>query len=190
MRLAQGLDAKRARSLHAENVTSFYENLSCLYAKYEYSPSRIWNCGKNGVQVGCNGGPYVLARTGARNMHQVVPDKREWLTVLTYINVASKNIPNFYIFHGKRFRRNYIHLCKHSATMAMSKKAWMIVWLFSAWINYFIQALKNQNSISLSCPHLLILDGHSSHVILDVVTRTRVVGLHQRTFPMHCSHTI
>jgi hypothetical protein len=39
VRLAQGLDAKHARGLCAENVSGFYENLSFLYAKYEYSPS-------------------------------------------------------------------------------------------------------------------------------------------------------
>jgi hypothetical protein len=39
LRMAQGLDAKRARSLCAENVKSFYDNLSCLYETHNYSPS-------------------------------------------------------------------------------------------------------------------------------------------------------
>jgi hypothetical protein len=39
LRMAQGLDAKRARSLCAENVHNFYENLSCLYDAHNYSPS-------------------------------------------------------------------------------------------------------------------------------------------------------
>jgi hypothetical protein len=41
VKLAHGLDAKRARSLCVDNVITFYENLSCLYAKYQYSPSHI-----------------------------------------------------------------------------------------------------------------------------------------------------
>jgi hypothetical protein len=50
LRMAQGLDAKRARSLCAENVHSFYhENLSCLYGAHNYSPSHIWNCDETGV---------------------------------------------------------------------------------------------------------------------------------------------
>jgi hypothetical protein len=52
------------------------------------------------VQAGRNGGAYVLAKTGFRSMHQVVPDEREWLTILTYINAAGESIPNFYIFRG------------------------------------------------------------------------------------------
>jgi hypothetical protein len=49
LRLAQGLDAKRARSLCPDNVKMFYSNLRSLYDKYEYSPSRIWNCDESGV---------------------------------------------------------------------------------------------------------------------------------------------
>jgi hypothetical protein len=100
LRLAQGLDSKRARSLSAVNVNSFYENLSCLYDAHNYSPFHIWNCDETGVQAGHNGGAYVLAKTGTRSVHQVVPNEREWLTC---INAAGESIPNFYIFRGKRF---------------------------------------------------------------------------------------
>jgi hypothetical protein len=123
VRLAQGLDAKRARGLCAENVKSFYDNLTYLYVVHEYSASHIWNCDESGVQAGRNGGSYMLAKTGSRSIYQVVLDERKWLTVLTCINAAGENIPNFYIFRGKRFRRNYIHLCEQGSTMAMSSKA-------------------------------------------------------------------
>ena len=36
LRLVQGLDAKRARSLCPENVQIFYGNLKSLYKKYNY----------------------------------------------------------------------------------------------------------------------------------------------------------
>jgi hypothetical protein len=71
VKLVQGLDTKRARSLCVENVSSFYENLSSLYAKYEYSSLQIWNCDKSGVQAGRNGGAYILAKIGSQNVHQV-----------------------------------------------------------------------------------------------------------------------
>jgi hypothetical protein len=123
-------------------------------------------------------------------VYEVIPDKREWLTVLTCINASSDNIPNFYIFCGKRFRKNYIHMCKQNTTMAMSKKAWMTTCLFSAWLDHFILALRKQSSIFVSFPHLLILDGHSFHVTLDVVGRARVVGLHLLTLLLYYSHTM
>jgi hypothetical protein len=42
----------------------------------------------------------------------------------------------------------------------------------------------------VSSPHLLILDGHSSHVTIEVVKRARAVGLHLLTLPSYCSHTM
>jgi hypothetical protein len=74
--------------------------------------------------------------------------------------------------------------------MAMSKKAWMTAWLFTAWIDHFILALKNQSSLSPAYPHLLIMDGHSSHVTIDVVEKEKVVGLHLLMLPSHCSHAM
>jgi hypothetical protein len=190
LRLAQGLDAKRARNLFAENVTSFYENLSSLYDTHAYSPAHIWNCDETGVQAGRNGGAYVLEKTGSCTVNQVVPDEREWLTVLTCVNAAGESIPNFYIFRGKRFRRNYIEFCEEGATMAMSSKAWMTACLFSAWMDHFIQALQKHSNVSVSSLHLLIMDGHSSHVTVDVVRRARAVGLHLLTLPSHYSHAM
>jgi hypothetical protein len=188
LRLAQGLDAKRARSLCPDNVKTFYSNLRSLYDKYEYSPSRIWNCGESGVQAGQNGGAYVLARQGCRSVHQVILDEREWMTVLTCINANGQSVPNFYIFIGKRFRRNYVVHCEYGATMA--KKAWMTAFLFSAWLDHFILALKRLGKISPSCPHLLIMDGHSSCVTIDVVRKAKAVGLHLLTLSSHCSHAM
>jgi hypothetical protein len=142
------------------------------------------------MQAGRKGGAFVLAKTGSRNVHQVIPDEREWLTILTCINAADESIPNFYIFRGKRFRRNYIHMYEQGATMAMSKKAWMTTCLFYTWIDHFILALKNHITISLDCPHLFIMDGHSSHATITVVEKAWAVGLHLLTLPSHCSHAM
>jgi hypothetical protein len=54
----------------------------------------------------------VLAKVGSRNVHPVVPDECKWLIVLTCINAAGESIHNFYIFRGRRFRRNYIEMCE------------------------------------------------------------------------------
>jgi hypothetical protein len=66
----------------------------------------------------------------------------------------------------------------------------MTAWLFSSWIDHFIVALKNHSSISLACPHLLIINGHSSYVTIDVVEKKKAMGLHLLMLPSHCSHTM
>jgi hypothetical protein len=59
--------------------------------------------------------------------------------------------------------------CEAGATMAMQRKAWMTSTLFNKWISHFIMAVKRGEGISETHHHLLILDGHNSHVTLDVV---------------------
>lgn len=120
LRSTQGLETNRARGLCAENVNSFYHNLSILYARHGYDSKHIWNCDETGAQAGRNGGgTLVFAKRGSRSVHSIIPDQREWLSVLACVNAAGEYIPHFYIFRGKRMRRNYIEKCEANATMAM-----------------------------------------------------------------------
>jgi hypothetical protein len=124
-----------------ENVSSFYENLKLLYIEHNHAPNHILNCDKTGAQAGPNGGGRVLARRGARNVHTVIPNEKEWLLVLSCINAGGGHIPNFYIFKGKQMRRNFLQLADPGDTMAMQAKAWMTSYLFDSWIFHFFLAL-------------------------------------------------
>ena len=55
------------------------------------------------------------------------------------------------------------------AVMGMQSNAWMTRWLFESWISHFIDCLKRGLGVDLTNQHLLILDGHNSHVTLEVV---------------------
>ena len=121
LRVSQAMESARARGLCEENVRSFYENLQHLYSLHQYSPNRIWNCDESGAQAGRNGGAIVIARKGARHVHSIVPNQREWLSVLVCINASGTSIPSFYIFRGRRFQQNYIEKCEAGATMAMQQ---------------------------------------------------------------------
>lgn len=190
LRVAQGLETSRARGLCQENVQSFYHNLSHLYDTNSYSPDRIWNCDETGAQAGRNGGALVLARRGSRNVHQVMPDEREWLSVLVCCNAPGQTIPSFYIFKRKRFRRNYIARCETGATMAMQPRAWMTSFLFLKWISHFVKCVEPLGGVSLERRHLLILDGHCSHVSIDTVQEARRQGIDLLMLPSHTSHAM
>ena len=168
-RQAQGLEISRAKGLCAENVASFYTNLEELYQKYQYLADHIWNCDESGAQAGRSGGGRLWTKKGTRSVHTLLPNEREWLTVLTCINATDLHIPGFYIFRGKRIRDNYIRFCEDGVAMAMQSEAWMTQFLFSSRISHFIQSLGSRGGISPENRHLLIVDGHNSHVTLEVV---------------------
>jgi hypothetical protein len=135
-------------------------------------------------------GGRVFAKHGSRNVHSIIPNEREWLSVLCCINAEGEAIPNFYILKGKRMRRNFLELANPGDTMAMQPQAWMTTFLFDAWISHFIQALGMRGGISAKNRHLLVVDGHNSHVTLQVVCKAAAYGLDIITLPSHTSHCL
>ena len=74
--------------------------------------------------------------------------------------------------------------------MAMQPRAWMTTYLFSAWISHFIGSIRQFDEISPDSRHLLIVDGHNSHVTLEVAKIAMDVGLDLLTLPSHTSHAL
>jgi hypothetical protein len=142
------------------------------------------------MQEGRNGGGIVIARRSARRVHSIIPNQREWLSVLVCMNTTGLAIPSFYVFKEKYLRQNYIERCEPGTTMAMQPRAWMTGYLFSAWISHFIECVQHTGGISVEQRHLLILDGHSSHMTLDIVWEARAAGLDLLTLPSHTSHAM
>jgi len=87
-----------------------------------YPPSQIWNCDEFDIQACQNWSALVLAWTCLRTIQSIMLDECEWLYVLSYINVVSITLPNFYIFKGKHFAHNFITKCEFSPTMVMQLK--------------------------------------------------------------------
>jgi len=72
----------------------------------------------------------------------------------------------------------------------MQKKVWMTHLLFKEWMKHFIINVEKHYEISPTCRHLLILDGHTSHVTLEVVKIAMLCGVDLLTFPSHRSHAL
>jgi hypothetical protein len=190
LRMSQGLDAGRVRSLCPDNVSTFYENLETML-QCGYEAQCIWNYDKSREQAGRNGGGRVLAKRGLRSIHSFIPNEREWLFLLVCVNAAGYHIPSFNIFCGKTFQRNYIKKCEDNASLAMQPKAWMTSQLFKSWIGHFVKNVRDCGlGISSDCRHLLILDGHGSHDTTDVVKTARSMGLDFLTLLSHTSYAM
>jgi hypothetical protein len=70
----------------------------------------------------------------------------------------------------------------------MQSKAWMITFLFKEFLSFFKSSILN--GISITNRHLLILDGHGSHVTLEVIEQAQKFGLDMITLPSHTFHAL
>ena len=72
----------------------------------------------------------------------------------------------------------------------MQQNGWMTAFLFSTWISRFLSIIGERYGISEENRHLLLLDGHGSHVTLKVVQKAKSAGLDIITLPSHTSHRL
>jgi hypothetical protein len=94
----------------------------------------------------------------------------------------------FYISKGKKLCDDYIQQCKPRTCMAMEKKAWMTSFFFKEFLSFFKDFIPG--GISHTNHHLLVLDGHGSHVTLKALKQPMAFGLNMITLPSHNSHAL
>jgi hypothetical protein len=72
--------------------------------------------------------------------------------------------------------------------MAVQTKAWIISFLFKEFLSFFKSSILG--GIFPSNHHLLILDGHGSHVSLEAIKQVQQFGLDMITLPSHTSRAL
>jgi hypothetical protein len=72
--------------------------------------------------------------------------------------------------------------------MVMQNNVWMIAYFFNQWFSFFCK-FKLKGIYQHNC-HLLIIDGHGSHVTIKRLEQAIEFGLIMVTLPFHISHTL
>ena len=145
---------------------------------------------KSGCNTSKSGLSKVLARKGIKAIYAQIPNERKWLSILISINAAQWSILHFFIFKGKKKLRYHISLCSAESTMAMQGKRYLTSYLFSRWMDHFIEQIGENREFFLFNRHLIILDGHKSHVTLEVIQKTKYHGVDVISLPSHISHAL
>jgi hypothetical protein len=81
----------------------------------------------------------------------------------------------FYIFQGEIIRDDYIKHSKFGTCMAIQTKAWITNFLFKEFLSFFKRSILGGSF--LSNHHLLIINGHGSHVNLEAIEQVQQFGL-------------
>ena len=181
-------DTPRVRSSKSKSCESYYSYW--ILFKFAYPPSHICNVDESGCNASKSELAKVLAKKEVKNVHAQIPSEKEWLSVLTSINVAGGSTPHFFIFKGKKRLKDYIHLCRASSTMVMQEKRCVTSYLFSRWMDHFIEQLEELGDLSPTNKHLILLDGYKSHVTLGVIQKAKKHGIDLVSLPSQTSHAL
>ena len=140
-------------------------------------PGRIWNADETGCPLCCKSGK-VLALSGTKDVYQASNSKEQITTLCASGNV----IPPLHIFSGQRFHYNPLEKCVLGAYFGKSEKGWMTTELFYGWVaNHFIL------NIPPGCPIILLVDGHSTHIDIEVSKFCNKNGILLYCLPAHSS---
>ena len=124
-------------------------------------PSQIWNADEAGFPLCPKTGRVVAMKTD-KNVYGITGDSKEQITCLCAANVAGDVLPPMQVFAGERFRYNPMVNCIPNASCGRSANGWINTELFFGWLaNHFAKQVTIR-------PVVLLVDGHSSHIDIEV----------------------
>ncbi|CAB1099762.1 unnamed protein product [Ectocarpus sp. CCAP 1310/34] len=134
-------------------------------------------------------GQRVYAERGQPVVPQMRSTSRENCTIVTTINAAGAVLAPTIIFKGQRFNEDWIvdQDGPPGATYTCTESSFMCGDVFIKYIIDFHEQLRKRNLLDGKF-HVLMLDGHASHVSLEIVELARSLNIHLVQLPSHMSH--
>ena len=147
-------------------------------------PSRLYNCDESGFPLTARTGK-VLAPKGLRSVNKVSSGNKQQITTLACYNAAGEVIPPYHVFPGERFKQNPLQDGVPNSYFGRSENGWMTTPLFYGWLaNHFIKRIPAER------PVVLLVDGHGSHIDLEVSKLARENKILLYCLPPHCTHCL
>jgi len=188
MRKPEVLSAARAAGLNKEVVSQWFNQYESLLVELgiEGTPSHIWNCDESGLQDQFSS-TKVVGQVGQPCVEVCAGEKGETTTCLAAFNAEGTYSRTMIIFKGKRVRSEWLQGCPENISVRCSDNGWITSDLFLEWGQMFIQSLPRDDPR----PHLLLLDGHSSHTYnLEFIKLLKSNNVHIMCYPAHTTHAL
>ena len=184
----RGLEKVRAKSASTLVVSNYFQELEQTLDKYELrdKPHLIFNMDEKGAMQNYTL-PAVVAGT---DFHPpaVVSKKGQTTTIIGCGSASGVTVPPFFVFAGKRLIPEVLKGVSPGADGMMSESGWVNADVFRHYV---------KNHLTKFLPHrdahqhiLIILDGHKSHISLDLVDWAKQQNIVLFILPAHTSHIL
>ena len=131
----------------------------------------------------------LIAECGQKVVSTVRSNSRENMTMVTTISAAGDVLFPLIIFKGQRVQAAWMDETKgpENARYAATESSFMQGSVFVEYLKDFHNQLEERGLLD-GKPHVLVLDGHASHVNFDVIKLAKTLNIVLFQLPSHTSH--
>ena len=194
-RKPQHLPANRAMALTEvainawiSKVKSVIEEAGLKDLTTEELAKRMWNCDETAFATDV-ASKKILAKRGEKNVHETGGGSgREYITVLGCGSASGQRLPPYVLYKGKNLWTSWTKGGPCGTYFNVSDSGWMERPHFLEWFRkLFLPAV----SIALETgPVILFMDGHASHINLQLIRLARERGVVLLCLPSHTTHAL
>jgi hypothetical protein len=187
-RIGNNMQSHRAVAMNKEHILFWFNKLKEVFDEHDLynHPDRLWNCDESGLQ--CNGGRcQIICRKGSKNLKLITSanEKKHW-TILSCCNANGVYLPHNIIYQGKNLYSNWMLHGREDFVYNTSESGWMETEQFLNWFKQvFLKHVNKQPGYKV-----LFLDGHSSHISLELIDCARQNNVILFKLPSHTSHVL
>ena len=177
-------EISRVRGTTEVNVKNYFQELDIILTKYNLKnkPEQIWNIDETGITLDHNP-PKIVATKGERPF-VVTAGHSDNTTVIVAGSALGETIPPYVIYKGQRLTENKTKGCLPQTKFITTDNGWSTSETFHDFIfNHFLLHVQPR-------PCLLLYDGHSTHITIDLITKARENDIHMFVLPPHSSHQL
>jgi hypothetical protein len=182
MKRPQRLDPARLRATSAAHINPFFELVKELYQEKGYEPHDIWNYDETGFIL--EGKVVKLVGIKGVPMWQRSANNRKYVSIGAAINAANSADPPMFIWPQKTVPAELFELAPPASAMIGTDTGYskddVFLRFFEWWLGRHVHGR----------PSVMCIDGHESHVSLEIVEKALAHGVHLVCFPSHVTHIL
>lgn len=183
----RGLEHVRAKMASKETVAEYFKNLANTISTYNMhdKPHLIYNIDEKGISIDHK--PPSVVSDSTYCPQAVTSGRGKTITILGGGSASGVAIPPFFIFPGKRMRPELLNGASPGTNGTMSETGWSNGVIFREYLeNHFLKFVPRRDNEKV----LLLLDGHRSHVSVNLVEWAKQQGIIIFILPAHTSHIL
>lgn len=184
-RKSQNLNPARAQKLNRFIVNDHFEKLKTVMLEIGLmdKPQSIYNIDEKGNRLCLHKAQTVLAKRGARRVHNVASEHGENCTIVACVNALGHAVPPVILYKGNRLKPEWTENLPPGAQVLMTAKASMTAQTFIKWLDHFAK-------YKTPGPVLLIFDGASSHLDANIVHAAEAHEITLYCLPSNTTHEL